>query len=256
GFRTAAPATEPASRGPAARADRRADAARRAGRELLVPAPPRGLRVDRPAGARAAGRRPRLRGGLRLRGARPYGAQRGRRRRQSGGLRPRAPALPRAQPALRARPRRDLERRRRLRRLPPDHRARRRARGAARPPPRPRRTRRRGLRLDAQRPDPRAARRRALRQPVASARVPAGGVPRAISRRIRRRRPAGRPPCRQAAPAPGGRRAARLGCGPLAAQADAALLRRLRAGHLGARLRRPRRRPRRVPRPPRRAARL
>ena len=45
---------QPAGRA-AAGADRRADAARRPGGELLVPAPPRRLRVDRRAGARACG---------------------------------------------------------------------------------------------------------------------------------------------------------------------------------------------------------
>ena len=70
------PAAEPAPRGAAAAADRRADAARRAGGELLVPAPPRRLRVDRGAGRRAAGRRHGLRRGLRLQRA-------GRRRRRA-----------------------------------------------------------------------------------------------------------------------------------------------------------------------------
>ena len=50
-------AAEPARRGAAAGADRRADAPRRAGGELLVPPPPGRLRVDRRAG-RAAARSP------------------------------------------------------------------------------------------------------------------------------------------------------------------------------------------------------
>ena len=64
------PAARPARRRAAARADRRAHAARRPGGELLVPAPPGRLRVDRRAGRRPPGRRPRLRRGLRLRRAR------------------------------------------------------------------------------------------------------------------------------------------------------------------------------------------
>ncbi len=58
------------------------------------------------AGRRAAGRRPRLRRGLRLRPARRHGGRGGRGRRQPGGPRARAAALPAPEPALRARPRR------------------------------------------------------------------------------------------------------------------------------------------------------
>ena len=78
---------------PPLRADRRADAARRAGGELLVPAPPGRLRVDRGAGRRAAGRRHGLRRGLRLQRARRSGRRGRRRRRQPGGPRARPAAL-------------------------------------------------------------------------------------------------------------------------------------------------------------------
>ena len=69
---------------------RGAHAARRAGGELLVPAPPRRLRVDRRARARPPGRRPRVRRGLRQRRARAHGRLRGRRRRQPRRVRARA----------------------------------------------------------------------------------------------------------------------------------------------------------------------
>ena len=69
-------AAQPARRGAAAAADRRADAARRARGELLVPAPPGRLRVDRGAGRRHAGRRHGLRRGLRLRPCSPAAAPR------------------------------------------------------------------------------------------------------------------------------------------------------------------------------------
>ena len=120
------PAAEPAPRGAAAAADRRADAARRAGGELLVPAPPRRLRVDRGPGRRPAGGRHGLRRGLRLQRARRRRRRGGRRRRQPGGPRARPPALHPPQPALRARPGRELRRALRRRRLPADDRARRR----------------------------------------------------------------------------------------------------------------------------------
>ena len=68
------PAGKPARRGAAAAADRRADAARRARGELLVPAPPGRLRMDRGAARRQAGRRHGLRRGLRLE---PAGRARG-----------------------------------------------------------------------------------------------------------------------------------------------------------------------------------
>ena len=152
---------KPARRGAAAAVDRRADAARRPCRELLVPAPSGRLRVDRGAGAGAAGRRHGLRGGLRLRSARRGGGgERGRRRRQPGGARARAAALPASEPALRARRGRTLRRALRRRHLPADDRARagpgRRARAlqvdAGRLPER------RRLRLHPEPPDPGAAR--------------------------------------------------------------------------------------------------
>ena len=62
---------EPARGRAAAAADRRAHAARRARGELLVPAPPGRLRVDRGAGRRQARGRHGLRRGLRLERARP-----------------------------------------------------------------------------------------------------------------------------------------------------------------------------------------
>ena len=160
----------PAARRPAARAHRRADAARRAGGELLVPAPPRRLRVDRRRGARgcasptspaARATAPTCSPATRRRG--------GRRRRQPRGARARPAALPAPEPALRARPGRGLRRAPRRDRLPADDRARRRAGRAAAsgspprrrsPTSRPRtgsRWRRRG--------------RREVRQPLAPARV-------------------------------------------------------------------------------------
>ena len=84
---------------PPLRADRRAHAARRAGRELLVPPPSGGVRVDRRAGRRPARARHGLRRGLRLGGAaRAPARQRGRSRRQSRGLRARPAALPAPEP--------------------------------------------------------------------------------------------------------------------------------------------------------------
>src|SRR5689334_20427997 len=62
-------ATRPARGRAPALAHRRADAPRRPRGELLVPPPPGGLRVDRRAHARAADRRPRLRGGVWIGGA-------------------------------------------------------------------------------------------------------------------------------------------------------------------------------------------
>ena len=86
----ALPPGQPARGRPAAAAHGRAHAARRARGELLVPPAPGRLRVDRRPRARAAGGRPRVRGGLRLGGARAHGRVGGRRRRQPGGLRARA----------------------------------------------------------------------------------------------------------------------------------------------------------------------
>ena len=90
--------------------DRRAHAARRPRGELLVPPPPRRLRLDRRARHRGAGRRPGLRRGLRHRRAR-----RGARCTVTGvdaqprRPRARAPALPRGEPEVRARRGRDVQ---------------------------------------------------------------------------------------------------------------------------------------------------
>ena len=83
-----------ARRRAAARADRRAHAAGRSRGELLVPAPPRRLRVDRRARRRTARRRHGLRRGLRLATSWRARAARGRRRRrQPRGARARRRAL-------------------------------------------------------------------------------------------------------------------------------------------------------------------
>ena len=119
--------------------------------ELLVPAPPRGLRVDRGARARPPRGRPRLRRGLRLGGARAHGGLGGRGRRQPGGVRARAPEVHERAVAVRAQHDRAVDRRRRLRRLPADDRARAGPRRRARPHPRADRAARRRLRLDAER---------------------------------------------------------------------------------------------------------
>ena len=130
----ALPAARSAPGRPAPPAHRGAHAPRRAGGELLVPAPPRRLRVDRLAGRRPARGRPRLRRGLRLGGARPHGGLRRGGRRQPRGLRARRPQVHGPQAALRAQHARAVGGRRRLRRVPADHRAR----------PGPRRRARRG----------------------------------------------------------------------------------------------------------------
>ena len=96
--------SSPAGRRAAARADRRAHAARRAGRELLVPAPPGGLRVDRRALRGPRRGRHGLRRGLRRRRAGPARAAGHRRRRQPGGPRARSPQVHPPGRALRARP--------------------------------------------------------------------------------------------------------------------------------------------------------
>src|SRR5215207_7266647 len=229
-------AARPAARRAAAAPDRRAHAARRARGELLVPAPPRGVRVDRRARARPPRGRPRLRRGLRQRGARPRRGVRRRRRRQPGRVRARATQVRRREGHVRARHDRDLERRRRLRRAPADDRARagpRRGAGAA---ARPGRAARRRVRLDPERADARAQGRGALGQPVARARVPPGAVPRAVRAPLRAGRPARPVPRGQAAPAPARDRARRLGRGAQAAATDQAVLRPLHAGDLRARL--------------------
>ena len=120
----ALPPGEPARGRPAAAAHGRADAARRPGGELLVPPPPRGLRVDRRARARAARGRPRVRGGLRLGRARAHAP------RSVVGVDANPEAFEharlkytRANVALRAHDDRAVGRRRRLRRVPADDRA-------------------------------------------------------------------------------------------------------------------------------------
>src|SRR5436190_22400608 len=84
-------AAEPAARRPPARADRRADTARRAGRELLVSPAPCRVRVDRRAGGGAECPRYGLWRGLWIGGARAVSGLRGGGRRQPRG--------PRARPA-------------------------------------------------------------------------------------------------------------------------------------------------------------
>ena len=148
----------PAGGRPAARADRRAHAARRAGRELLVPAPSRGLRVGRRALRRPRRGRHGLRRGLRRRRARAARAARDGRGREPRGPRARAPQVHAPRRALRARPRRELRRALRRRRLPPDDRA----RGGSRRPCCATSARccgrAGGLRLDAEPADARSAR--------------------------------------------------------------------------------------------------
>ncbi len=120
-------AARPAARRAAAGADRRAHAARRSGRELLVPAPPGGVRVDRCPRPRRRSRRHGVRRGVRRGGAGRRGGHRGRRRRQSRGPRARSSAL---QPARPVRSAAGLveswgrSRERRRGRVPPDDRAR------------------------------------------------------------------------------------------------------------------------------------
>ncbi len=138
--------------------------------------------MDRRAGRRPARARPRLRRGVRRRGAGPPGGLGRRRRRQSRGLRPRPAALPPSQSAVRARDGGDLRGAWELRRrqLPADDRAR---PGSGRRPrahPRAARARRQRLRVDAEPPDARAARRPQVGQPLARQGVPRRGVPRAL----------------------------------------------------------------------------
>ena len=143
--------------------------------------------------------------------ARPHGGVRRRRRRQPGRVRARAAEVHgRARP-LRARHDRDLDGRRRLRRVPADDRARAGPRRGARAAARPRRAGRRRLRLDAERAHARAAGRAALGQPVARARVPPGGVPRAVRAPLRAGRPARAVPRAQAARSTSSRSSTRAG---------------------------------------------
>ena len=95
---------------------------------------------------------------------------------------------------------------------------------------------RRRLRLDPQRAHAGAEGRGALGQPVARARVPARGVPRAVRAPLRLGRPARPVPRAQAAPAPARARARPLGRGPQPAADHEAVLRPLHARDLHARL--------------------
>ena len=170
----------------AARADGRADAARRAGRELLVPAPPGGVRVGRRALRRAATWS-------------TWPAARATASTCWPGAPDRSPAwTPTRRPtstralkytrpgvALRARPGGELRRALRRGRVPPDDRARGGSRGGAAPLPRHAAAGRDRVRLDAQPAHARPARRRQVRQPLAPAGVPRRGVPRALRERLR-----------------------------------------------------------------------
>ena len=221
-------AAEPARRGAAAGAHRRTDAPGRAGGELLVPAPPGRLRVDRRAGPRRHGRRPRLRRGLRLGRARRARRRGGRGRRQPRGARARPAPLPATQPALRAHPGRALRRAPRRDRLPADDRARRRPR---RPAGAVLRARAGRLRLD---PEPAHARPRGggeVRQPVAPARVHRRRVPRTGHTALRLGR-ALRPLSRRQAARPRAGAEGGLGSRPSGAAAHRSLLRLVRARDL------------------------
>ena len=175
------PAAEPAAGRAAAAADRRADAARRARGELLVPAPPGRLRVDRGAGRGPARRRHGLRRGLRLRRARraappsvvgvdanPEAHEHARLRYVRPNLRFERDLVESfAEPCDAVVFLQTIEhvagRRRDPRALQVDA-------GAGR----------RRLRLDPEPADPGAARGGEVRQPLARARVPRRGVPRAL----------------------------------------------------------------------------
>ena len=209
---------------PAAPAHRRAHAARRPGGELLVPPPPRRLRVDRLAGRRPPRGRPRVRRGLRLRRARADRGLGRRGRRQPRGLRARPAEVLGPEAPLRAQHARAVGGRRRLRRVPADDRARAGPRRGARAAARADRPRRRRLRLDAERADARARGRGALGQPVARPRVPRRGVPRAVRAPLRLGRAARPLPRAQAARPPGRDRAARLGPRPPGAADHQAVL--------------------------------
>src|SRR5919109_5010699 len=244
----------PAARRAAAAAHGRADAAGRARGELLFPATPRLLRVDRGAVARPPRGRPRVRRGIRERRARANGPHCRRRRRQPRGVRARAAEVRPRERVVRARHDRDLERRSRLRRAAPDDRARAGPRCRARPAARPRRAARRRVRVDPERADARAEGATAVRQPLARARVPPGGVPRPLRAPLRRRRPARAVPRAQAAPARARPGARGLGRGAHAPAHHEAVLRPLHPGDLGARLPPAARRARARAGSPRRAA--
>ncbi|CAA9302908.1 MAG: hypothetical protein AVDCRST_MAG11-959, partial [uncultured Gemmatimonadaceae bacterium] len=249
------PPARPARGRPAAAADRRAHAPGRPRGELLVPAPPRRLRVDRAADRRAAGGRPRVRRGLRERGARPHRGIGRRRRREPRGLRARAAEVhPRARAHLRAQHDRAVGRRRGLRRVPADDRARAGPRRGARAAARADRPGRGRLRLDAQPAHARPGGRGEVRQPVARQGVPRAGVPRAVRAPLRLRRAARPLPRPQAALAPARDRARALGRRPQGAADHQAVLRPVHPGDLRARLRAALRRTRPGARLPRRPA--
>src|SRR2546421_1595561 len=227
----------PAARCAPARADRGTHASRRARRELLVPAAPGRLRVDRPAGGRRRRGRHGLWRGLRRRRARGAGAVGRRCGRQSRGARPCRGALPARQPPVRARPRRAVRARAEMRRglLPADDRAPPRPGGRPRPLPLDPAARRRGLHLDSQRAHPGAEGRGALGQPLARARVPRRGVRRASVRTLLRRRDARTLPRRQAALARLDA-ACRVGCRASARRSERRVLLAVHPGDLGTRL--------------------
>ncbi|CAA9325365.1 MAG: hypothetical protein AVDCRST_MAG40-1665, partial [uncultured Gemmatimonadaceae bacterium] len=237
GRRGPLPPARPARRGAAARPHRRAHAARRARGELLVPPAPRRLRVDRPAGPRAAGGRHGLRGGLRLRRPGPHRPPRDRRGRQSGGPRARAAALRAPEPHVRPGHGRALRRARRRGRLPADDRARAQPRRGARALQGPHGAGRPRGALHAERPDPRARGRGEVGQSLAPQGVPRRGVPGAV-RGALRAGGAPRPlPRAQARPPRLRARAPALGRRAPQARDHEALLRPLHpgAGHVGLR---------------------
>ena len=170
---------------PASGADRGADPPGRPGGELLVPAPPRRVSLDRRTVRGPAGGRHGLRGGLWVRRARgERGGGRGSRC-QPRGARACAAALPVTAAAVRALVDRGLRGRRALGcdRLPAD----RRTRGAAPAAARALRVAavagRRRIRQHAQPPHAGGAGSREVRQSLARARVHAGRVPRRRSNR-------------------------------------------------------------------------
>ena len=183
----------------------------------------------------AAGRRPRLRRGLRLRRARRDGRRGGRRRRQPRGPRARPAALPaRRTCASSAAWSRTFDEPVRRDRLPADDRAHPRARrrcSTASPRAAPV-----SLRLDPEPADARARGRREVRQPLAPARVHGGRVPRAARAALLRGRDPRPLPRPQAARCTSSRSAS-AGTASTGAAAHEALLRPLRAGDLRLRLR-------------------
>ena len=188
-------------------ADRRAHAARRPGRELLVPAPPGRLRVDR----RARDRRSAWSTWPAARDTAPRCSSRG----AASVLG--VEANPEAFEHARLRyPRQNLRFERglvethgdagqlRRGRVPADDRARPRPGGGAAPLRAAAGARRRRLRLDPEPADDRAARRREVLEPVAHQGVPRARVRRAVPDRVRRGRAAGPVPRSPAARARAG----------------------------------------------------